>query len=264
MNSLKRTLGLLVVLQVSGGFAQQQPSEIPGISSFTLPNSESGSRAADAVVAIEQLVLENRLLRDRLTEAERSAAAEKAEAEVFRRKSEELVRRIEALGGATVSEDRVQQRLLQAVNALAESESRVRKLTTALGDLANRALAVSNKPDDKAARQSLQKTLKTIEVTLVEAATGATLGPKSDEPPATLQDGLVGAVQPDIGCIVINLGRRHGADVGMAFQVFRERENVAAIRVVDSRELFSGAIVQSLEAGKQIQVGDRVKVRSQR
>ena len=63
----------------------------------------------------------------------------------------------------------------------------------------------------------------------------AAIEKKNAEPMPDLLNGKVSAVKPELGCVVINLGTKHGVKVGMPFQVRRGNKVIATVRVVDAR-----------------------------
>jgi hypothetical protein len=74
-------------------------------------------------------------------------------------------------------------------------------------------------------------------------------------------NGKVSAFEPKIGCVVINLGMKHGVKVGMPFKVTRENKLIGLIRIVDARQGFAGGVIQNLTSAKEtIRPGDTVKV----
>ena len=82
----------------------------------SLPTTDSESSEVTALVALEKLLAENRRLRAEVEDARKVAAASTAEGEIFKRQVQELVLRIEALGGSTADPSKLEQRLLQAVH----------------------------------------------------------------------------------------------------------------------------------------------------
>jgi hypothetical protein len=231
----------------------------------SLPATDSDSSEVTALVALEKLLAENRKLRAEVDDARKLAAASTAEAEIFKRQVQELALRMEALGTSTADPSKLEQRLLQAVHDLQLSERSRKALSTQLLRMSQLAQAFLEKPDAEA-KMVFQTELKSAEEIMVKAAVGdfAALEHKAAEPAADLQNGKVSAVKPELGCVVINLGTRHGVKVGMPFQVRRGTKLVATLRVVDARQGFAGTVIQNLVSDKDpIKLGDTVRVDAQ-
>jgi hypothetical protein len=78
---------------------------------------------------------------------------------------------------------------------------------------------------------------------------------------ATLTDGMVVDVQDKLSLVVGNIGSKQKVRIGMPFQVWRDNRIIGEVRVVDVRERFCGAIIQSLESENEtVKTGDRLKV----
>jgi len=50
-------------------------------------------------------------------------------------------------------------------------------------------------------------------------------------------------VNPELGLVVLNAGRREGVKAGMEFALTREGRKVGEVRVIDVRETIAGAVV---------------------
>lgn len=218
-----------------------------------------------ALAAIEKLVVENRRLKSELDDAKKTAAATTAEAEVFKRQVKELTDRMEALGASTASPTALEQRLLQAVNALRQSENARDTLSKALVRLVRVSTEYAKKPDPEA-KLVLETELKSADEALTRAVVGEMLDKAAANagPAPDLMNGKVSAVKPEIGCIVLNVGSKHGVKVGMPFEVRRGEKVVATVRVVDARQTFCGTILQNQVSAKEpVKLGDAVKVAAQ-
>jgi hypothetical protein len=64
--------------------------------------------------------------------------------------------------------------------------------------------------------------------------------------------------------VVINVGSGIEATVGMPFRVFRESRLIGRIRVLQTRERVSAALIEGVEKGKELKVGDRVTVAAEK
>jgi hypothetical protein len=170
--------------------------------------------------------------------------------------------RMEALGASTANPSLLEQRVLQAANTLRFSEASRQELNKALVRLASVASEFAKKPDAEA-KLVLDTELKRVDEVLAKAVGGELLDTtaKAGESGTDLMNGKVSAVEPKIGCIVINLGAKQGVKVGMPFKVTRGDKLIGTVRVVDARQGFAGTVVQNLASEKDpIRLGDTVRV----
>lgn len=227
---------------------------------------------SEAKLTIESVASENAALRGRLKIAAEqvrslteSLAVAQGEAEVFRRECRELRLRMEALGIESASPDRakIEQRLLAAVRELQASEETRDKLADhfiALSEAIVRFLQSAESVDAEA-RQAVEEAMRAGQEALglpssraVEAAPVA----------ATLTDAMVMSVKEEMALAVANVGRHHGVEVGMPFQVWRGDKRIGMVRAVDVRDKIAGVVIQELESGKDgVKVGDRLKIDAQ-
>jgi hypothetical protein len=201
----------------------------------------------------ERLVLSEAAIKG-LTE---SLAVANGEAEVFRRKSDDLNERIEALGlSASKGDDALRTRLLAAVRDLRllqkendEAKERLIALTESVMALLKTSEGINAK-----ARLRVEENLRAANTLIGRNASG--LGN-----PAGLTGGRVIDVKPDLALVVSDLGSRQGVKTGMPFQVWRGDKQVASVRVVDVRDAVSGAIVQSTSATTEsVRTGDTLRI----
>lgn len=231
----------------------------------SLPNIDSESPEESAMAAFGKLLAENRKLRAEVEEARKLAANTTAESEIFKRQVQEMAIRMEALGSSTTDPSKLEQRLLQAVHDLQLSERTRKSLSVELMRMVQLTQAFVEKPDAES-KLVLQTELKAAEEVLVKAAVSdfTALEQKAMKGPASLQNGKVSAVKPELGCVVINLGVSQGVKTGMPFQVRRGTKLIATLRVVDARQGFAGAVIQNLVSDKDpIKLGDTVKADAQ-
>lgn len=234
--------------------------------SLPTTDSESGDSAEfSAVAAIEKLVVENRRLKAEIDDSRKTIAAAMAEGEVFKRQVKELTDRMEALGASTANPTALEQRLLQAVNALRQSENARDNLSKALVRMVQVTTEFAKQPDAEA-KLVLTAELKNADEALTRAVVGDMLdkAAAASGPAPDLMNGKVSAVKPELGCVVVNLGSRHGVKVGMPFEVRRGKKVIALVRVVDVRQTFSGTVIQNLLSEKDpVKLGDTLKVEAQ-
>jgi hypothetical protein len=83
--------------------------------------------------------------------------------------------------------------------------------------------------------------------------TGAAAGARE----STVADLWLVDVNPDLGMVVINAGRRQGLRPGMRFAVTRDGRKVTEVRVIEARPDICGAVIQSKGRGSLPRVKDR-------
>jgi hypothetical protein len=210
---------------------------------------QSGSEAS----LREKLVLSEAAIKG-LTE---SLAVANGEAEVFRRKSDDLNERIEALGlSSSKGDDALRARLLAAVRDLRllqkendEAKERLTALTESVMTLLKTSEGINAK-----ARLRVEENLRAANALIGRSASG-------QGNPAGLTGGRVIDVKPDLALVVSDLGSRQGVKTGMPFQVWRGDKQIASVRVVDVRDAVSGAIVQSTAANTEsVRTGDTLRI----
>ena len=210
---------------------------------------QSGSEAS----LREKLVLSEAAIKG-LTE---SLAVANGETEVFRRKSDDLNERIEALGlSASKGDDALRIRLLAAVRdlrLLQKENDEAKERLTALTESVMTLLKTSEGIDAKA-RLRVEESLRAAN-SLIGRST------KAQGNPAGLTGGRVIDVKPDLALVVSDLGSRQGVKIGMPFQVWRGDKQIASVRVVDVRDAVSGTIVQSTASpAESVQTGDTLRI----
>lgn len=233
--------------------------------------SDLNLEVTEAKLTLDGVSSENEMLRKKLTLAQESVrslteslAIANSEAEVFRRQSTELKLRLEALGVEAAGSDRskLEQRLLKAARDLQLLQNDRDKIADQLVKLTEAVLTFSKTAvsTDADARLALETEMRGSSQTLGvpgQAAEAAAV-------PATLTDGMVISIKEEYALVVANLGSRQGVKIGMPFQVWRGDERVGLVRVVDVREIVSGAVVQDLKSTKdKIKLGDRLRVDAQ-
>lgn len=210
---------------------------------------QSGSEAS----LREKLVLSEAAIKG-LTE---SLAVANGEAEVFRRKSDDLNERIEALGlSSSKGDDALRTRLLAAVRDLRllqkendEAKERLTALTESVMTLLKTSEGINAK-----ARLRVEENLRAANALIGRSASG-------QGNPGGLTGGRVIDVKPDLALVVSDLGSRQGVKTGMPFQVWRGDKQIASVRVVDVRDAVSGAIVQSTAANTEsVRTGDTLRI----
>lgn len=244
----------------------------------------------------EKLILSEAAIKG-LTE---SLAVANGEAELFKRKADDLSARAEALGIQTAGNetDALRTRLLAAVRDLrllqkekdamrdqliALTESVMELLKTAgkidpnAGSIVEEIACAANVPNDrrKGMTESVINLLKTsaaidgkhrakVEERLRSASAFIGGQESRNVSAAGLTSGRVVDTKPDLALIVANLGSRQGVKTGMPFQVWRGQKQIGSVRIVDVRDAISGAIVQNTVTADTVRTGDTLIIDSTR
>lgn len=222
---------------------------------ITVPSGQQ--RARDDADALQE---QNILLRSAIKSLTESLAIANSEAEAFKRQSNELSLRIEALGIAGVEKDegKLEQRLLAAVRDLRLLKERHESAVNQLLRLteAIQMLMKSTEQIDPQVRMNVETELRKTNEVLGSPAAG-----RAEPVEATLNDGMIVDMKDELALVVGNVGEKHGVQIGMPFQVWRGNKRIGVVRVVDVRDRICGAIIQSLDSEKvPVKTGDRLKV----
>ncbi len=223
-------------------------------------------------VTLDKVLGENKQLRDSLAETQRTLAEMRKnltvsndEAGVFQHQSMQMKLRMDALGidSITGNGEKLEQRLLTAVNDLRASNAEKKNLSEALVRLVEATsfyakTATGTSPQSRLALET--------EIRGANAVLGISSANAVEAPPAiaTMSDATVLSFEPGLALVVMNLGSKQGVKVGTPFQIVRDHKVIGNVRVVDVREKIAGAVIQNLSSEKeQIKVGDRLKVDAQ-
>jgi hypothetical protein len=195
-----------------------------------------------------------------------SLAVANAESEVFKRQYGELNLRMEALGLASVGDNKeaLEQRLLKSVRDLDLTRREKDKLAerlVALSETVMLALKTANVSDPQI-RMEVEEQLRAANQSLDDS--NAQNSPNAAEPPPELTGCQVISVKEEFGLLVLNLGSKQGVKVGMPFVIVRAEHAVGRARVVDVRERISGAVVEEFSSNiEKVKVGDELRVDAQ-
>lgn len=191
-----------------------------------------------------------------------SLAASNREADEVRAQYEELLLRMASYGVDLVKPDpkSLEQRLLQAVRDCERAEKRSAELQAELAQLSEAVVGYlpTTASSDPAAQARVEAS--------VEAAVKAIrpAGIEAVEPAARrIVEAKVVSIDPEIGLLVVNVGRGSGVRIGMPITVKRGDRNVGVAQVVDVRDTISGALLKSLLDRGDVKVGDRIEPRAE-
>lgn len=207
----------------------------------------------NAATLREKLILSEAAIKG-LTE---SLAVANGEAELFKRKSDDLGERIEALGLQTGDDSgSMRTRLLAAVRDVRVLQKENEEARGKLITLTESVLELLKSSEGIDAKHRMR-----VEASLRSASGYISGSAKSDTVAPGLTTGRVVDTKPDLALVVANLGSRQGVRTGMPFQVWRDDHLVATVRVVDVRDAVSGAIVQNTsEVGDTVRTGDSLRI----
>lgn len=261
---MKQNMLLPVVIAASFAMmllkAERLSGEVCSLTEREIQSSETqGER--------DSLLSANRELRDKIRLSEQSVAvlqntlaASYGESEVLKRKIAELTLRFEALGlDSTGYSGGLEQRLLTAVSDLRIAEQSCATFRKALIELTAAALQF-----EAEASTSNPNARIGVEAAIQRATTAGGLSATTDHASlvtTTISDGMVIATKEELALVVANVGRRHGAKIGMPLRVMRDEVEVGTVRVVDIRERIAGTVIQTLRSDtNRIRVGDRFDI----
>ena len=192
-----------------------------------------------------------------------SLAVANAECEVFRRQYSDLKLRMEALGLASVGDNKeaLEQRLLKAVRDLGlvrDEKDKIAERMVALSETVLLYMKTATAADPKI-RMEVEGQLRAANEAMDESAAKETMAAAPAS--ATLNDGQVISVKDDYSLAVMNLGSVQGVKIGMPFVIVRGNKFIARGRVVDVREKISGAVIEEYGSNtEKVKVGDTMRV----
>lgn len=191
-----------------------------------------------------------------------SLALANAESDFFRQQWQNLRLRDEALGvdALTVDEKRLEDRVVQAVKELYQTEKQRRAAVRQLQELleASQKLVKTASQLDPQRRADYEVAVRSSR----EFLEGKGEGPI---PLATsLMDGQIVSMNPKLNSVVINVGSEQGVKAGMPFRVLRNDQVIGTIKVFQVREQVSAALVENLDKVKELKLGDRVSVAAEK
>ena len=194
-------------------------------------------------------------------------AVSNAEGEVFKREYGDLLLRMEALGLASVGDNKeaLEQRLLKAVRDLSLVRDEKDKLVERMAALCETVvLYIKSAPaPDPQIRLDIEAQMRAANEAMNAAAEKETVANVAS-PALELSNGQIISVKEEFSLIVANLGSKQGVKIGMPFQVVRGNRFVARARVVDVREHICGAVVEEYSSNtEKVKIGDGLRVDAQ-
>jgi len=217
---------------------------------------KTGVRETNAPTDLSGLTREE--LEARVKTLTDSLASANAESEKFRQQWADLKLRDEALGveALTVDEGKLEDKYVDAVKELYQTEMKHRESVALLGKLLNttdQLMQTAPKYDPKllAAYEEASRSAKAY----MAGHSGAAI------PLATsLADGRVADLNPQLNAVILNLGKTEGVKEGMPFGIYQDDVEVARVKVVLARDLVCAAQIEKLMPGASVRIGDRATV----
>ena len=189
-----------------------------------------------------------------------SLAAANAEAEAHRDSYRDLLLKLEGLGVDILDPDPkgLQSRLLKAVRDRDLLERELDGITEQLFKLTEVFVAYmqSATSDDAEARQAIESELLATSKVFEQGRNAEASGKVR-----AIAEGRVVSLDPEIGLVVLNIGRDSGVRVGMPLELMRVDRPIGNALVVDVRDSICGAVINELmmDSGDDVKVGDRVR-----
>lgn len=189
-----------------------------------------------------------------------SLAAANGEAKANRDSYRELLLKLEGLGVDILDPDPkgLQSRLLKAVRDRDLLERELNGITEQLFKLTEVFVAYmqSATSDDAEARQAIEAELLATSNVFEQSQ-----NPGASGEVRAIAEGRVVSLDPEIGLVVLNIGRASGVRVGMPLELMRVDRPIGNALVVDVRDSICGAVINELvmEGGDDVKVGDRVR-----
>jgi hypothetical protein len=202
------------------------------------------------------------VLREQVRTAQESLALANAEAELFSREYKELRLRNELMGVdvLTADERKLQDRVIQAVRELYQTEQERRELVSCLEKL----IQTSQELLKTAERVDPQKRAD-HEVALRSAKEVISQRGKASVPLASsLVECRIVQVNSELNSVILNIGSRLQVRPGMPFRVTRDGKLIGKLRAFQVRESVTAAVIESLVSGSLLVVGDLVTVAAEK
>jgi len=251
--------------------AQERPDERSLTVDGLIKAEENALQQQELAVAFRKLVSDYAELQTEMAEKEQalkalseSLAAAQGEAAAFRKRCQELQQQ-----GATPTTAgdavKLNSQLADAASALQKSEQERSKLLEQLQRLnavLDQALhgpenmSLIQRAQALAEAERVKRTLaaaKPAAVKMLSAAAQQAAAP-------TLESAQVVSLNWSLQLAVINLGSEQGVRLGMPFAVMRDDRVIARLKVVEVRKKISGAVIETMDRGNAVKVGDRVRL----
>jgi len=217
--------------------------------------------AADTNASPDLSNLSREQLEARVKTLSENLASANAESEFFREQWQDLRLRDEALGvdALTVDESKLEDKVVQAVKELYQSEMKRREALVLLDKLlgsTEQMLQTAPNYDPKVRADYEVASRSAKDYLAGHNGAAIPLG-------TSLTDGRISDLNPELNAVILNLGKSQGVKEGMPFLIYQDNVAVGTVKIVLARDLISAAMVDSLKPNIVLKVGDRVAVDAQ-
>jgi hypothetical protein len=154
----------------------------------------------------------------------------------------------------TGDEQALQQRLVQAVRELYNTERERREAIKTLKDLLDSSLNLvrSGSGYNPQLRAQYEEAHRSAQK-LIEGKGNAPI-PIAQ----SLADAQIVSINADLKTVVINVGSSHGVKVGMPFRVLRDNIVIGSVKILQTRETISAAVIEEVRGEQVFKLKDRV------
>lgn len=156
----------------------------------------------------------------------------------------------------TQDENSLEQRLLKAVRDLDICQQDLERQAKAIRSLSESFLGFVQSAEASEAQRTAA--LKAIEDARGAMSSGAVV---EEEERGDISNSRVVSIDPDIGLVVFDAGRREGLRIGTPITVLREDRPIYTAMIVDVRESIAGAVLQTkLDQASEVAIGDGIQL----
>jgi hypothetical protein len=219
----------------------------------TTPTGFPAGNAPSAPTDLDSLSREE--LKARIAKLTEEVASANAEAEKFRGQWADLKLRDEALGveALTVDEGKLEDKLVQAVKEVYQSEMKHREALALLDKLmatTDQMIQTAPKYDPKV-RAQYEEAYRAAQA-YMSGHRGTTIPLAS-----SLNDARIADLNVDLNAVILNVGRSQGVKEGMPFGLYQDNIRVATVKVVLARDVVCAAQIETVSPGTVLRIGDR-------
>jgi hypothetical protein len=231
---------------------------LPATSAAPSPDASVPGQGSETTTTVDVSSMTREQLEARVKTLTESLTSANTEAEFFRQRWQDLRLRDEALGveALTVDESKLEDKLVQAVKELYQSEMKRREALNILGKLlstTNKLIQTAPNYDPKVRADYEVATRAAKDYIAGHFGASIPLG-------SSISDAKIADVNPELNVVVLNVGKSQGVKEGMLFLLYQDTQQVGVAKVMLTRDLVCAAMVQNLKPKVVLKVGDRAEV----
>jgi hypothetical protein len=222
--------------------------------------SVPGQLTAPVVVDtnVDVTTLSREQLEARVKTLSDNLASANTEAEFFRQQWQDLRLRDEALGveALTVDQSKLEDKVVQAVKELYQSEMKRREALNILGkllDTTGKLLQTAPNFDPKVRADYEVASRAAHDYLLGHFAASIPLA-------NSISDARISDINPELNVVILNAGKSLGVKEGMVFLLYQDSQQVGSVKVLVARDLICSATITNLQPKVVLKVGDRAQV----